>query len=508
MKVLLANPPCKEKIALGYEKYFVRAGSRWAHSGIKRIGEAPHYVPFPFFLAYAAALLLDNDFPVRVIDAVALDMSEDAFVQKVLDTDPDAVLLETATPTIEHDLDLVRRLKRHIHPTVILSGPHATTFAGSLLREVPEIDYVALGEYEISVLRLLLSLRQGKPLENMPGIAYRHEGNIVEGERAPLIDPLDELPFPARDLFPLDSSPDMNVYWDSFCQHRPAIQMHSSRGCPYHCYFCLWNEVMYQKGKYRTFSPARVVDEMEEVVSRYGAREIYFDDDDLTINRKHVLGICREIKKRGLTVKWSCMGDAINLDEAELKEMAASGCVGMKFGVESGSPEVLQRLGKPVKLKRVKQVARWCGKYGIKTHATFSIGLLEETVESMRRTLDFARGLDVDTIQVSICTPYPGTAFYEEARSRGFMRSSGWGEFDGKAREILSYPNLDGRTMEKFRQFFFRTWLLDRFRRPLWLRHQLRNLIRMLRGMGFTFTTKRIYAELREELMKREAQEP
>lgn len=493
MKVLLANPSCKQMISSGREKYFVRAGSRWPHSSTKRKNELPHYIPFPFFLAYTAALLLKDNFSIEVVDGMALDMTRDAFLQHVVKTAPEVVLFETTTPTIDYDLNLIREIKRQVNPKTVFCGTHATTFAEELLYKSPDIDYIILGEYELTALDLMHSLREGKSVGSIMGIAYRQSGTVIVRKRAPLIDPLDNLPFPARHLFPWNSAPDMNIYWDGFCQNRPAIQIHTSRGCPYRCYFCLWNQIMYDEGQYRLFSSSRVVDEIEHVVKKYGAREIYFDDDDFTVSKKHVLNICQEIGRRGLRVKWSCMGDVINLDEEEIREMSYSGCIGMKFGVESGSPEILKGIGKPMDLKRAKQISRWCNKYGIKTHAAFTIGLLGETRETLRENLDFAKSFDVDSIQVSICTPFPGTAFYKKVSRAGIIKYSSWEEFDGKSRELIQYPAIDGKEIVKFRSRFFRQWLLSRIFRLPWLFRQARNLIRSMKGTSPIFIMRRLF---------------
>jgi len=499
MKILLANPSCKKEINRGYEKYFIRAGSRWPHSSIKRKGELPHYLPFPFFLAYTAALLLRKGFEVEVIDAVALDMEKEAFLERVEKISPEFILFETTTPTVDEDLTLIEEIKRKSRsPRIILCGPHATVFYKELLKSSSAVDFIALGEYEYTILELLSAIRERRGIDNIPGLASRGKEGVVEEKS--LIAPLDKLPFPSRDIFPENKSPNVQIYWDSFCQNRPAVQMHTSRGCPYHCYFCVWNQIMYRNGKYRLSSPKRVVDEMEEVINKYGAREIYFDDDDFTISRKHVLDICQEIKRRNLKVKWSCMGDAINLDEEEIYEMASSGCIGMKFGVESGSPKVLREIGKPINLKRVKQITYWCNKYRIKTHAAFSVGLLHETEKDMEKSLKFANGLNVDTIQVSICTPFPGTIFYEEALKEGHLFYSSWNEFDGKSKSIIQSPDLKAERIEKFRRKFFQSWLLHSLFRPSWIMRNLYYLFRSIRGIGLKFLLARVYDELKDEL--------
>ena len=192
------------------------------------------------------------------------------------------------------------------------------------------------------------------------------ERTIVEGPPGLPIDDLDALPFPARHLFPTPHAPSMWPYWDGFCQRRPAVQMHASRGCPYKCTFCLWISVIYDQGRYRTFSAKRIVDEMEEIVRRYGAREIYFDDDIFTVKEDHVVGLCEEILRRQLRVSWSVMGDAMAVTERSIDAMARAGCIGMKFGVESADAEVLKKLRKPIKIDKVRKVVDWCASRGIR----------------------------------------------------------------------------------------------------------------------------------------------
>ena len=499
MKVLLANPPCKESLNRYYEKYFIRAGSRWPHSGIKRKSQLPHYLPFPFFLAYAAALLRNDGFEVEVIDAVALDISLQLFKDMVMEIKPDVILFETTTPTIDYDIALIREIKAKIDTQIVLTGTHASTFGVLLMREVKEIDYILFGEYEFTFLDLSSRISQNKSLDDVKGVIYRNKDEIISTERAPLIDPLDTLPFPARDIFPSNKNPNAKIYWDGFCQNWPVIKMHASRGCPYSCSFCVWNQVIYGNGKYRTFSPARVVDEMEYVIKEYAAKEIYFDDDDFTINRKQVHAICQQIKERNINVKWSCMGDAINLDEETIRLMASCGCVGIKFGVESGSKQVLRQLGKPVDLEKVVRIDDLCYKYGIKSHATFTIGLLGETRHSLEETHKFVKKLNSSSIQVSICTPFPGTRFYEEVKSKGFFKDSSWDQFDGKAKETINYPGLSAKEMEEFRRIIFRSWFLNKLINPLWLFRQMKILLRTMRGLGLRFFVTQVVTVLEDE---------
>jgi radical SAM superfamily enzyme YgiQ (UPF0313 family) len=259
---------------------------------------------------------------------------------------------------------------------------------------------------------------------------------------------------------------------------------------------------MYRNGKYRIFSAGRVIEELKDVVEKYGAKEIYFDDDDFTINKKHVLDICEGIINSGLRVKWSCMGDAINLDEEIIRKMAESGCIGIKFGVESGSRVILEKVGKPVNLEKVKSVAKWCSKYNIKSHATFSIGLLGETEETIKETIGFADKLDVDTIQLSICTPFPGTSFFNEVKTKGFLRNENWQKFDGKASEVVTYPELRWDIVESMRNNGLRRWIIHKFFSPSWIFRQFRNFYRAVTGQGIKFFFAQISAVITDELRR------
>jgi radical SAM superfamily enzyme YgiQ (UPF0313 family) len=500
MKIFLFNPLYSFPLDGKREKYYIRSGSRWPHSGIKRKGSLPHYLPFPFFLAYAAAWLRKEGFEVVTCDCVALDMPLNGLLALMEQERPDVLFFETATPTINLDTDLAGKIKQRLGSSLlILGGPHSSVYPGELLSKSAEIDFVLIGEYEESLVELCRALRDKLPVPAVKGVAYRDEGVAkLTGPRG-LIDPLDKLPEPAYDMFPSSSQPDPGIYWDGFCQHRPALQMHASRGCPYRCNFCLWNQVMYGGGKYRTFPPGRVAAEMVLLAARYGAREIYFDDDDFTINRAHVEAICRALLSSGARLKWSCMGDAINLSEDLVALMARSGCVGIKFGVETGSPRMLKDLGKPVDLDRVKDVARWCAAHKIKTHATFSLGLLNEDAQSAEETLSYLEGLDVDTIQVSICTPSPGTKFFEYAEKEGLLKTRDWEKYDGKASEVIRHRHLDLEKAEAMRSRAMKRWLLKRLLSPAWVARQMRYFLRVLRGLGPSFLLGQALSLLREE---------
>ncbi|MBD3272629.1 MAG: radical SAM protein, partial [Elusimicrobia bacterium] len=450
--ILLANPSYTASINSIYERYFIRSGSRWPHSGVKRKKSIPHYLPFPFFLAYAAAVLRERNHSIDILDCVALNMNEQEFIRQIQTRKADFLFFESTTPTIAYDIHLAEKIKKTVPDIrIIMGGPHSTTFAEDIMKQCKSIDFIVRHEYEHVLADLMDILKNQGNCEQTSGITMRANGSIKSTPDAQLIDPLDVLPRPARELFPCPENPNPAMYWDGFCQLRPAIQMHASRGCPYRCDFCLWNQVMYRNGKYRMFSAERIVDEIQDVITKYNAREIYFDDDDFTINKRQVVTLCNEIIRRGLAIRWSCMGDAINLDEEVIALMARSGCIGIKFGVETGSEKIIKNLGKPINLQKIVHIARWCGERGIKTHATFTIGLYGDDMDTIAETLLFMHRLDVDTIQLSICTPFPGTRFFQNADARGLLRTKQWQLYDGKASEIIQHPHINWEQVERVR---------------------------------------------------------
>jgi radical SAM superfamily enzyme YgiQ (UPF0313 family) len=489
MKVLLANPPYKEEIDEEHERVFIRAGSRWPFSVIKKKDEGLTDLPFPFYLGYTAALLKNEGVEVSVIDGIALDISLDSFLDKTMSESPDIILFETSTPTIKNDLALIKALKDITSAKIVLSGAHVTVFPEATLRGSKYLDFIMLREYEYNFLELVKKLRDNESINDLEGIAFKENKKVIINQSTHLIDPLDSLPIPARHMFPAKDNSDifLDKYGESFCQFRPNIQMHSSRGCPYKCDFCLWNQVIYNLGKYRTFSPKRVVDEMEQVVREYGAKEIYFDDDTFTVKKDHVLGICREIKDR-LQVRWSCMGNVTPMNEEMVEAMANAGCVGLKFGVESGDIKISKKIGKPVDFEKIDQVIRWCAERGIKTHATFTFGLLGETRKSMENTLKFAQKLDVDSVQFSITTPFPGTRFYDEVKLKGFLTSLEWDKFDGSRSAVVRYPELSTQEIRDFCSKSYKNWLKRKVRDPGWLYRRVKYMGR--RGNRLTILAK------------------
>ena len=196
------------------------------------------------------------------------------------------------------------------------------------MRDKSFIDYVLLGEYEFTTKELIEKTIQGQSLKDIKGIGFRQGDEIIINKRRPLIEDLNSLPFPDRSDFP-------SGRYHDFAFYSPCISIVASRGCPSACSFCTERHIIYNSPRYRKRNPICVVDEMKQCIDEFKAKQFYFDDMSLTVDRGYVQAICDEMMNRGIKVPWTCMGDAMFIDYETLVKMKKAGCIGMKFGVES-----------------------------------------------------------------------------------------------------------------------------------------------------------------------------
>lgn len=463
MKVLLANPPWRKD-----GKLCVRAGSRWPHSTqCPEKQKIPDYVPFPFFLAYSAAVLDTNRIDVCIIDSIAEGHDPDEFLRIVQKIEPDLVLIETSTPSIENDLIFARGIKLLLDGVyVVLAGPHVSALPEEALANF-FVDCVLIGEYEYTLLELVKTLECGNGPENVQGLAYRTSTKktnvaISKSRRGVLLD-VDGLPWPSRELLPIYN------YNDTFAgMKKPNVSIMASRGCPFGCTYCLWPKVMYGGKKYRTRNPIDVVEEMKYLVDRYGFKSVYFDDDTFNIGKGRMLEICSLIKEKGIDVPWGIMARADTSDYETLRAMKDAGLYAVKYGVESGCQELVDGANKKLDLNNVRKTVWMTKGLGIKVHLTFTFGLPNETWSSVRQTIDFAKELDPDSVQFSIITPYPGTEYFDYLDKRGFLFTKVyWPWYDGSTKAIVRTEEMFQDDLEDALRMARKEWSRYSLKREL-----------------------------------------
>ena len=463
-RALVTNPPWPG------EGYGARASVRWPH---KRKDKKLEY---PIFLSYAVALAREAGVETSFLDGVCDELGIEDYADEVNRLAPDFVAMECSTPSIDHDLATVRRIKGLRSQTfVALMGSHATYFHRQLLEEHPEVDAIIRGEFEITIRETALALKNGTPLSEVAGLTFRESSSIRVTPDRPFDFDLDSWPYPARDIVPIER------YQTAQYQGTNGTFMLSSRGCPYRCTFCLWPGTMVGRD-FRARRPEAVVDEMEHLVKRYGVDDIYFDDDTMTIDRDRLLEICRLIQERDLKVHWIAMGRVDTVDEELMSAMRKAGCDNIYLGVESGSQEILKRLKKGTQLSQVEKAFRAARKAGIKTQAFFMLGGPGETKETLKETIDFAIRLDPDNAQFAAAVPYPGTEMYEESIRKGYLKAQTWEDYAARdivlETETLSRLDLEKARLEAYRRFYLRPKFILRTLGRLTSAREIRRVVR------------------------------
>lgn len=445
-KVLLVNLPWQKG-----ENRGVRAGSRWPH--IKDKSEGP-YMPFPFFLAYAAALLRKYDIDAEVIDAIAEETPADKFLAGLRRRDFDILAAETSVPSFDYDKDILKEISSRGVP-IVLCGPHPEIYREEFSAENGFVEFVLFGEYEWTLLELMQALSRGeRDFSAIAGLIWRDAaGRVVKNPpREPVA--IDTLPWPDREGLPMEK------YWDLPGDiPLPSAQMVASRGCPFGCNFCLWPQALFGGRTYRARNVKDVADEMEYLIKEKGYKSVYFDDDTFNVGKPRMLEFCVELIRRDLhKIPWAIMAKADLMDKEILDQMKQAGLYAVKYGVESAAQELVDRCGKNLQLKKAEEMIEYTKSLGIKVHLTFSFGLPGETRKTIRRTVDYALKLDPHSVQFSIITPFPGTALFEELDREGRILTRDFSLYDGHYNCVFQPEHLTAQELEQAKRYAYRRW--------------------------------------------------
>lgn len=442
MKVLITNPPWPG------EGFGARSDVRWPHK------RSDKFIEYPIYLAYLVAIVRESGYQVAFLDAILEELSIEQFADRVREIGPDVVVLECSTPSINYDLQSAAAIKG-VRPEArtVLIGSHPTVYHKEIMAENPAVDAICRGEFDYTVRDLVRALAEGRNWLEVPGLTWREGGEIRVNPDRPLIEDLDQIPFPARDLV------DSPYYRQGTFRGKRCTTVVTSRGCPFRCTYCLWPNTLYGHG-FRARSAGNVVDELEECVKEYGVDEVYFDDDSMALDRERMLDICRLIVKRGIHFEWISQCRVDSMDEEVLRAMKKSGCRYIRFGVESGSPRMLKLMKKGITPEKVMETFRLARKVGIRTQAFFLFGIPGETGETVRETIEFAKKLRPGSAQFAVAIPHPGTELFATTTEKGWIRYSRWEDFSS-CLGMIETPEFPLDAAEKarvraYKEFYFR----------------------------------------------------
>jgi radical SAM superfamily enzyme YgiQ (UPF0313 family) len=361
----------------------------------------------------------------------------------VSQTSPMAVGISYLTPlkcVVERIARLIREIDRDIK---IIVGSFHPTFCPEEVMQNPDIDFVIGGEGEIPLLRLVKELRKDSPKwETVPGICYRDgDGQVQNNPGVNLINNLDELPFPARELV-------LNCDYNRYRVHTVS----TTRGCPYTCSFCadrrLWG------GKVRRRSVGSVIEELRLLKDTYEIDFVDFVDGTFTFDREYLQTFCNAMINHKLNIEWRCTGRYDNLNEDLLQLMKQANCSGLYIGLESGSDRVLKAIDKKINVEKIIKVSRMVHSSGIPSATSIMLGLPDEGKEDMEATLKLIKKVKTDIFDVNSYIPLPGTPLYdamsEEDRKNIDWRKVGLKSFDNYFVKTMSHDEFKGYLSEAY----------------------------------------------------------
>jgi len=454
MRVLVLNPSSK------ITKNVVRDVIYGCWCKGKRIGGGT--VP-PFALLEVATVLKKSKNDVRFIDAQGERISHERLASE--STSYDVVIISTSTMSFNEDVQLLSLLKQNYkNLTTIAFGAHPTFLPrNSLSRK--SVDIIVRHEPEFVIRDVIYQMKHKKgQWKSVKGIGYKENGKIIINEPYPLIENLDELPFPDVTLLPTNVE-----YFNPLVLQTPYITTATSKGCPGRCTFCT---APYFDGMKTRFQSANYVVEEIKYFIKHGYKEVYFRDDTFFVNKNRDVEICQTIINEKLDISWLANA-RINLIDKETIELAkAAGCHTIKFGVESGSQKILDNVRKGQTIEQVRKIFKATKEVGMKTHAHMMLGMPGETIETLEDTIKLAIELEPDTVTFGICTPYPGSPLFNEVKminpEIGDGTASDFSKLHTKGLFNESFTNISKKKLEcsvrrAYRKFYLRPKYIFRF---------------------------------------------
>lgn len=425
MRTLFLNPP-------SFEGFDGGASSRWPATR-----EIESYW-YPVWLCYPAGMLADS----KVVDAPPHKISIEQTV--AMANDFELMVLFTSTPGFHVDVKIAEMMK-DVNPKlqVAFVGPPVTVEPEKALEQTA-IDFIVRREFDYQIA----NYAKGMPLAELPGVSYRKNGSIIHNPEGSSIENLDQLPWVTK-VYQRDL--DFRRYNVPFLLN-PFVSFYTSRGCPAMCTFCLWPQT-HSGHRWRLRSTDDVVNEVRWTLENFpGLKEIFFDDDTFNYQKARTIELCKKLQPLNFT--WSCTS-RVTTDYETLKAMKDAGCRLMIVGYETGDAQILKNIKKGATLDMARRYTKNAHDLGLVIHGDFIVGLPGESRQSIRNTIDFAKSLDCETIQVSIAHPYPGTEFYSYVQQNGLITIDSMTDETGHQLPNIIYPGLDrGELVDWVERFY------------------------------------------------------
>lgn len=441
MNVLLVNPSLRQATTGQYEKEVEKQRGIYPSLG----------------LLYIAAVLEKENHRVKIIDCDIENEADKAIDIIVRDFKPRVVGFYAMTWTYRQAAAIAKKIKQN-NPEIItiIGGPNVSCLPRYSL-ELGDFDFGVYSEGEETIAELANKLEGGNNLEynQIKGLIFKKDRQIVINPARPLIENLDSIPFPARHLLPIKK------YFDVFSRKKHFATIIATRGCPFNCIFCDRQNRMGRKWRVR--SPENIVREIKEVVDNYGIKEFMFFDDNLIVDKQWGLKLCQKLEP--LKIIWECRNRVDLVDEEMLKAMKKAGCYRIRFGFESGDNYILKVLKKEITMEQSLKTAELCKKIGIEIYGYFMFGIPEETPQTMEKTIDLALKIEPSFAIFSKTILIPGSELFDYGMAAGQIDQGYWKRFlqgiETNGAPSLSTKELPEQLIDYYikkadRKFYFR----------------------------------------------------
>jgi radical SAM superfamily enzyme YgiQ (UPF0313 family) len=448
----------------------------------KGVAEKPWISTQPLGLAYVAASVRAQGYPVEIMDAYSMGLPGDTIREKIEVMKPDVVGISSLTPQwpdAESVADIVKGVDEKI--LTVVGGPHVTALPEDSAGHA-SVDIAVVGEGEAVMDDICATIAHGGRYEDVAGVVIGVNGTPVRTPPREKSSELDEIPFPAHDLLP---HPDFYNPFPAWGNGGTFSCMISGRGCPYDCCFC---DVTAQQGKrYRLRSAENIVDELTWLNRTFGVKTFSFRDPSVVCNRRRLIEMCRLMEERQLDLAWTCSSRANEVDPEMLVAMEKAGCRLVQYGIEVGNAEMLESI-KKITRERVAQAVRDTRRAGISAHGYFLFGFVEETPETIEETISFARDLQLDSAGFAVMVPFPGTQEFEKYRQEGLLLTEDWRDYDVLGKPVYRHKHITNEQLARaprraYRRFYMRPGIMWAHARKMTSARVIRNYLRSARLM-------------------------
>jgi len=379
-----------------------------------------------FGLLQLGAYLEREGIEVQMVDATALPTSWRDLRDRVSTSKAEVIGITCSATCLSTEAIQAIHLCKKLLPNsiIVAGGSHFSLMAETILREIKELDYIIMGEGEITFSQFLQDLSRGGTGRGVKNIAYRENGKVMFNERQPFLPNLDSLPLPAYHLIDMESQA---YYWHGM--GRRAFGLSTSRGCGDRCAYC--SETRFWEGVWRGRSGEKIMEEISYLHHRYGKTLFVFNENTFNWSRKRVEEFLDQLGKSGLRIHFwfqSRIKDILR-DEDLIPEMRRLGLYEVMLGIESIQPEVLSRYEKQQSREMAQKAMDILRKNKIMVMANIMFGDWNDSRETIREVFQFIK-LQSDFLVLTLTTPLPGTRYFEEAEQLGRIRERDLGKYD------------------------------------------------------------------------------